>query len=170
MRPLRSARQGRDAVETSGRGRGLRVEERSRTHLANAGAVRRLLRRSRCGDQHALFEKLNPILDRERTREAYRLEVALLPTVLERLPPAQAGAPARLRAGPQRSRLRVRRPVRDGGRGGRRETRAPGHQPSPAARRAVHPLRRTDTSARWPRDLRPLCAGTGGCGGTERGQ
>ena len=30
------------------------------------------------------------------------------------------------------------------------------------ARRAVHPLRRTDTSARWPRDLRPLCAGTVG--------
>jgi ribonucleoside-diphosphate reductase alpha chain len=110
----------------------------------------------------ALFEKLNPILDRERTREAYRLEVALLPTVLERLPPAQAGAPARLRAGPQRSRLLVRRPVRDGGRGGRRETRAPGPQPSPAARQAVHPLRRTDTSARWPRDLRPLCAGTVG--------
>ena len=31
----------------------------------------------------ALFEKLNPILDREQTRDAYRLEVDLLPTVLE---------------------------------------------------------------------------------------
>ena len=50
LRTLRLARQGRDAVETSGRGRGLRVEERSRTHLANAGAVRRPLRRSRCGE------------------------------------------------------------------------------------------------------------------------
>ena len=60
------------------------------------------------------------------------------------------------------SKLKVRRPVRGGGWGGRRETRAPEPQPSPAARRAVHPLRRTDTSARWPRDLRPLCAGTVG--------
>ena len=30
-----------------------------------------------------LFEKLNPILDREGTRDAYRLEVDLLPMVLE---------------------------------------------------------------------------------------
>jgi len=60
------------------------------------------------------------------------------------------------------SKLKVRRPFRDGGWGGRREARAQEPQPSPAARRAVHPLRRTDTSARWPRDLRPLCAGTVG--------
>ena len=31
----------------------------------------------------ALFEKLNPILDREKTRDAYRLDVDLLPMVLE---------------------------------------------------------------------------------------
>ena len=31
----------------------------------------------------ALFEKLDPILDREGTRDAYRLEVDLLPMVLE---------------------------------------------------------------------------------------
>ena len=30
-----------------------------------------------------LFEKLNPILDREKTRDAYRLDVDLLPMVLE---------------------------------------------------------------------------------------
>ena len=30
-----------------------------------------------------LFEKLNPILDQEKTRDAYRLEVDLLPMVLE---------------------------------------------------------------------------------------
>ena len=41
----------------------------------------------------ALFEKLNPILDRERTREAYRLEVALLPPVLE-LPSLLPAPPA----------------------------------------------------------------------------
>ena len=87
MRALRLARQGRDAVATGGRGRGLRIEaqeDQRQEHIwqlparyvgpyAEADAVATL----------RLWETLDPILDQEKTRDAYRLNVDLLPMVLE---------------------------------------------------------------------------------------
>ncbi len=101
VRALRPARQGRDAAAAGGRGRGLQdqQEEPAQAHIwqlparyvgpyAEADAANTL----------ALFEKLDPILDREGTRDAYRLEVDLLPMVLR----CAAAAFASIRAPPSR--------------------------------------------------------------------
>ena len=67
------------AVEAAG----FPLRARQGAPLPTARAIRRPLRRSRCGETLALFEKLKPILDQEGTRAAYRLEVDLMPLVLE---------------------------------------------------------------------------------------
>ena len=72
-----------EAVEAAGFAPGRKKINAPGTHLAIAGALCRTLCRGRCGEHAALFEKLNPILDQEGTRDAYRLEVDLLPMVLE---------------------------------------------------------------------------------------
>ena len=87
LRLARAARQGRDAVAAR-QSRPLaraprKAASRRGTHPPVAGAAVGPYAEADAVAALALFEDLNPILDREGTRAAYRLDVDLLPMVHE---------------------------------------------------------------------------------------
>ena len=89
MRLARPPRQGHDPVGRGGQGRRLSTITQEAIHVADAHLAS--CRRTSSAPTPkptpiatlALFENLNPILDQEGTRDAYRLDVDLLPMVHE---------------------------------------------------------------------------------------